>query len=231
MPAAPRTIGQVLESIRGEFPDISVSKVRYLENEGLISPERDHPSGYRRFYPADVERLLFVLRAQRDRYLPLKVIREELAAMDRGEALPDAMEAAAAATTPQASEPSRRQPRQTSAQRQLFTRRELLSESGLGEAALIELERLKVISHRKGTQRYGREMLALAVAAKRLGDYGVEPRQLRVLQQSASLEAALVEQAISQYQGRQGVPKEVLREVYRLVVNAHSGMMFSQLFG
>ena len=79
MPAAPRTIGQVLESIRGEFPDISVSKVRYLENEGLISPERDHPSGYRRFYPADVERLLFVLRAQRDRYLPLKVIREELA--------------------------------------------------------------------------------------------------------------------------------------------------------
>lgn len=230
MPAAPRTIGQVLESIRGEFPDISVSKVRYLENEGLISPERDHPSGYRRFYPADVERLLFVLRAQRDRYLPLKVIREELAAMDRGEVLPETADATVP-TTPQSAEPSRRQPRQPGTQRQLFTRRELLSESGLGEAALIELERLKVISHRKGTQRYGREMLALAVAAKRLGDYGVEPRQMRVLQQSASLEAALVEQAISQYQGRQGVPKEVLREVYRLVLHAHSGLMFSQLFG
>lgn len=230
MPAAPRTIGQVLESIRGEFPDISVSKVRYLENEGLISPERDHPSGYRRFYPADVERLLFVLRAQRDRYLPLKVIREELAAMDRGEVLPETADATVP-TTPQNAEPSRRQPKQPGTQRQLFTRRELLSESGLGEAALIELERLKVISHRKGTQRYGREMLALAVAAKRLGDYGVEPRQMRVLQQSASLEAALVEQAISQYQGRQGVPKEVLREVYRLVLHAHSGLMFSQLFG
>ncbi len=230
MPAAPRTIGQVLESIRGEFPDISVSKVRYLENEGLISPERDHPSGYRRFYPADVERLLFVLRAQRDRYLPLKVIREELAAMDRGEVLPETADATVP-TTPQNAEPSRRKPRQPGTQRQLFTRRELLSESGLGEAALIELERLKVISHRKGTQRYGREMLALAVAAKRLGDYGVEPRQMRVLQQSASLEAALVEQAISQYQGRQGVPKEVLREVYRLVLHAHSGLMFSQLFG
>lgn len=230
MPAAPRTIGQVLESIRGEFPDISVSKVRYLENEGLISPERDHPSGYRRFYPADVERLLFVLRAQRDRYLPLKVIREELAAMDRGEVLPETADATVP-TTPQNAEPSRRQPRQSGTQRQLFTRKELLSESGLGEAALIELERLKVISHRKGTQRYGREMLALAVAAKRLGDYGVEPRQMRVLQQSASLEAALVEQAISQYQGRQGVPKEVLREVYRLVLHAHSGLMFSQLFG
>ena len=230
MPAAPRTIGQVLESIRGEFPDISVSKVRYLENEGLISPERDHPSGYRRFYPADVERLLFVLRAQRDRYLPLKVIREELAAMDRGEVPPETADATVP-TTPQNAEPPRRQPRQPGTQRHLFTRRELLSESGLGEAALIELERLKVISHRKGTQRYGREMLALAVAAKRLGDYGVEPRQMRVLQQSASLEAALVEQAISQYQGRQGVPKEVLREVYRLVLHAHSGLMFSQLFG
>ena len=173
MPAAPRTIGQVLESIRGEFPDISVSKVRYLENEGLISPERDHPSGYRRFYPADVERLLFVLRAQRDRYLPLKVIREELAAMDRGEVLPETADATVP-TTSQNAELSRRQPRQPGTQRQLFTRRELLSESGLGEAALIELERLKVISHRKGTQRYGREMLALAVAAKRLGNYEVE---------------------------------------------------------
>ena len=215
MPVAPRTIGQVLESIRGEFPDISVSKVRYLENEGLISPERDHPSGYRRFYPSDVERLLFVLRAQRDRYLPLKVIREELAAMDRGELPSENVEVPAPPSAPAPEVPEQR--RQSSGnQRQLFTRRELLSESGLGEAALIELER---------------EMLALAVAAKRLGDYGVEPRQMRVLQQSASLEAALVEQAISQYQGRQGVPKEVLREVYRLVVNAHSGMMFSQLFG
>ncbi len=230
MPAAPRTIGQVLESIRGEFPDISVSKVRYLENEGLISPERDHPSGYRRFYPADIERLLFVLRAQRDRYLPLKVIREELAAMDRGEVLPEVSDTTVS-PAPQNTDLPRRQPKQPGTQRQLFTRKELLSESGLGEAALIELERLKVISHRKGTQRYGREMLALAVAAKRLGDYGVEPRQMRVLQQSASLEAALVEQAISQYQGRQGVPKEVLREVYRLVLHAHSGLMFSQLFG
>lgn len=150
--------------------------------------------------------------------------------MDRGEVLPETADATVP-TTPQNAEPSRRQPRQPGTQRQLFTRRELLSESGLGEAALIELERLKVISHRKGTQRYGREMLALAVAAKRLGDYGVEPRQMRVLQQSASLEAALVEQAISQYQGRQGVPKEVLREVYRLVLHAHSGLMFSQLFG
>lgn len=150
--------------------------------------------------------------------------------MDRGETVPESAESTPPPVS-QETETPRRQTRQTGTQRQLFTRRELLTESGLGEAALIELERLKVITHRRGTQRYGREMLTLAVAAKRLGDYGVEPRQMRVLQQSASLEAALVEQAISQYQGRQGVPKEVLREVYRLVVNAHSGMMFSQLFG
>ena len=230
MPAAPRTIGQVLESIRGEFPDISVSKVRYLENEGLISPERDHPSGYRRFYPADVERLLFVLRAQRDRYLPLKVIREELAAMDRGGGASRDRGCGRADDTPERGTVTEAAQATGNPAPALHAQGTSLG-VGAGDGRLIELERLKVISHRKGTQRYGREMLALAVAAKRLGDYGVEPRQMRVLQQSASLEAALVEQAISQYQGRQGVPKEVLREVYRLVLHAHSGLMFSQLFG
>jgi len=72
MSGAARTIGVVLEMIRPEFPDISVSKLRYLETEGLISPDRQQPSGYRRFSQQDIDRLLYVLRAQRDRYLPLK---------------------------------------------------------------------------------------------------------------------------------------------------------------
>lgn len=87
MPPAARTIGRVLEMIRPEFPDISVSKLRYLEAEGLIAPDRQQPSGYRRFNQEDVDRLLYVLRAQRDRYLPLKVIREELEALDRESSL------------------------------------------------------------------------------------------------------------------------------------------------
>ena len=230
MPAAPRTIGQVLEAIRGEFPDISVSKLRYLEGEGLISPERDHPSGYRKFHPKDVERLLFILRAQRDRYLPLKVIREQLEAMDRGENPEEVTnESPSAPSSPSPDPTSRAQP--ATRRGQLFKRRELLEESGLGEAALIELERLKLIAHRPGTQLYGREALTLAWAAKRLSDYGVDIRQLRLVQQAAAMESALVEQALTQYQRRQGAPPEVRNEVYQIVMNAHTAMVISQLVG
>ncbi|MGA7690578.1 MAG: MerR family transcriptional regulator, partial [Jiangellales bacterium] len=77
------SIGQVLAGLREDFPDVTISKIRFLETEGLVEPERA-PSGYRRFTPTDVERLRYVLAAQRDHYLPLKVIREHLDAIDRG---------------------------------------------------------------------------------------------------------------------------------------------------
>lgn len=86
---APRTgmktmsIGVVIKRLREEFPDVTVSKIRFLESEGLISPERTQ-SGYRRFTDADVDRLRYILVTQRDNYLPLKVIREQLEAMDKG---------------------------------------------------------------------------------------------------------------------------------------------------
>ena len=223
MPSAPRTIGQVLDAIRGEFPDISVSKLRYLESEGLISPERDHPSGYRRFQQQDVDRLLFVLRAQRDRYLPLKVIREQLDALDRGEPIPENAEA------PPPVDQTPPPPPATSQKNQLFTRRQLMAESGLGEAAMIELEHLKLVSHRKGTQVYGRESLGVAMAAKRLADVGVDVRQLRAIQQAATMEAALVEQVLSQFRRRSGVPPEIRTEVFRTVIGAHSSLMMQQL--
>src|SRR5690348_11129321 len=85
------TIGEVLTRLRADFPDVTISKIRFLEAEGLVEPERT-PAGYRKFTPSDVERLRFVLSCQRDRYLPLRVIREQLDAMDRGVApdeLPD----------------------------------------------------------------------------------------------------------------------------------------------
>jgi DNA-binding transcriptional MerR regulator len=102
-------IGEVLAQLRGEFPDISVSKIRFLETEGLIEPARS-PSGYRRFCAADVDRLRYILAAQRDQYLPLRVIKERLA---------DAPPAA---------------------EERLLSRRELLEEAGLSEALLTELE-------------------------------------------------------------------------------------------
>lgn len=78
------SIGSVLARLRDDFPDVTISKIRFLESEGLITPERA-PSGYRRFNESDYQRLRFVLTAQRDRYLPLKVIREQLDAMDQEE--------------------------------------------------------------------------------------------------------------------------------------------------
>lgn len=228
MASAPRTIGQVLEMIRSEFPDISVSKLRYLESEGLIAPERDQPSGYRRFRQDDVDRLLFVLRAQRDRYLPLKVIREYLEAMDRGEDVQlDVVAPEPAAVPPETPRPQR--PRQSAAAGRLVTRRQLLAESGLGEAALIELERLRIITLRRGTQLYGPEAVAIAAAAKRLGSFGVDPRQLRVVHQAAVTEAALVEQALAPYQRRSGIPKDVMADVYRAVLQAHAALLHSQI--
>ena len=82
------SIGDVLDQLRPEFDDITISKIRFLESQGLIDPERT-PSGYRKFYPSDVERLRFILREQREHFLPLKVIKERLAEMDSG-AIPDA---------------------------------------------------------------------------------------------------------------------------------------------
>src|SRR5438094_5399247 len=80
------SIGTVLNVLRDEFPEVTISKIRFLESEGLVEPQRT-PSGYRKFTAGDVERLGHVLRMQRDHYLPLKVIREHLEAMERGEAV------------------------------------------------------------------------------------------------------------------------------------------------
>src|SRR5437868_8306058 len=83
-PTAAVSIGDVLDQLRPEFADITISKIRFLESQGLIDPERT-PSGYRKFSPADIERLRFILREQREHFLPLKVIKERLDVLDRGE--------------------------------------------------------------------------------------------------------------------------------------------------
>ena len=99
MPYGLRSIGQVLSVLKADFPDVSISKIRFLESEGLIAPERA-PSGYRRYAESDIARLRYILTVQKSHYLPLKVIREHLEAMDRGEDPPrlEPLTGAAAAT-------------------------------------------------------------------------------------------------------------------------------------
>ena len=108
-PAQLRSIGQVLTILKAEFPDITISKIRFLEGEGLLAPERA-PSGYRRYAQADIERLRYILTMQRDHYLPLKVIKDHLDMMDRGED-PPAVETPGPAATVRAEKlaPSRKE--------------------------------------------------------------------------------------------------------------------------
>ena len=231
MPPAPlRSIGQVLTILKTEFPDVSISKIRFLEGEGLVAPERA-PSGYRRYAEADVERLRYILTMQRDHYLPLKVIRDHLEMIDRG-IEPPSVEAPAP-TSLAVAEPESPvvpvAPRQTGDKRPIrLTRRELIQVSGLSEATLIELERQQMVLPRRGSLYYGREALTICVVARKLQNYGMDTRHMRAIKQSAEREAGLVEQAVQPYLRRSGQEAAAAAsEVTKLVVHAHAALMYT----
>ena len=182
------SIGQVLDELSPEFPDISPSKIRFLEAEGLIQPLRSS-SGYRRFSAADIRRLRFILTAQRDEYLPLRVIKERLDALDGAAAHGGA--GAAGAVPPVA-----------------MTRSELLAAAGAAEELLAELEDYGLI---RRARSYGTRTLSILRSAVRLGEYGVQPRHLRVVKAAADREAALVEQAVAPMTRQKGSREPALR--------------------
>ena len=171
-------IGEVLAQLRPEFPDISTSKIRFLEAEGLIEPARSR-SGYRRFSAADIERLRYILTMQRDSYLPLRVIRERLATMGDGEA-----GGAGAANGHPEGRPA-----------DDMTRRQLLDAAEISETELTELEDYGLI--RRVGRHYGRDALAVARAVAALRQYGVQARHLRAVKAAADREANLVEQVVA----------------------------------
>lgn len=189
------TIGSVLTLLREDFPDLSVSKVRFLDAQGLVSPER-RESGYREYTERDIERLRFVLSAQRDKFWPLKVIREALDAFDRGlapdvsaDGRPQVPTPAADADLPTAEE--LRPPRTTPLR---LTREELASGSGLSGAEVGELETFHLV--RPAQDGHFDEFdLSVAHAAKALSRYGVQGRHLRPFRLAADREIGLVEQA------------------------------------
>lgn len=234
-----RSIGQVLAVLKPDFDDVSISKIRFLESEGLIAPERA-PSGNRRYAESDVERLRYILTVQRNHYLPLKVIREHLDLMDKG-IEPPRLESPAATAAPD-EEAMLRQvapPQPRTAKRESdytddgsairVTRRELLELSGLTDAALAELERHALVAPRRGTVYYGRDALTVAVVARKLSAYGMDARHLRVIKQAAEREVGLVEQAIAPHLRRSPSPGQVAGEVVQLVLHAHAAIMRSTM--
>ncbi|MDJ1135707.1 MerR family transcriptional regulator [Streptomyces iconiensis] len=184
--SGPVSIGAVLQALREEFPEVTVSKIRFLEAEGLVEPERS-PSGYRKFRTEDIERLSYVLRMQRDHYLPLKVIREHLDALGRGERPP-----AIPAPTREAPEPGVTPP----APAVRIGRKELLTVAGIDEAELAEWEAYGLVAA-SADGAYELTEVTVARLVTDLGRFGLEPRHLRAMKAAAERQVDLVEQIVA----------------------------------
>ena len=196
------TIGAVLAALSPDFPDITISKIRFLEAEGLVTPERTG-SGYRTFSSHDLERLRYILTAQRDRFWPLKVIAEALDKLDRGlepvgnaqaPAGPQVPAAAADPYLPSASEVGRRGHLR-------LTDAELRQAAGLDQDTFEALSTYGLL-HPDASGHFGDAALAVARAAGALAAYGIEPRHLRPFRTAADREIGLVQQVLSPVRGR-----------------------------
>ena len=224
------SIGEVLSKLRSEFPDVTISKIRFLESEGLIEPERT-PSGYRKFKKIDLERLRYVLSAQRDQYLPLRVIKENLDALDRGltpSNVPGSPAAPRLATIDGEFAPSN-----FIHDSQLrLSRDELIQSSGLLEAQLAQIESFGLIEM-KG-RYYDADALAVARAVAEMSSFGIEARHLRSFKTSADREVGLVEQVITPLLRQKGSEaaaraEEVQRELASLSIRLHAALVASGL--
>jgi DNA-binding transcriptional MerR regulator len=216
-------IGEVLARLRAEFPDVSVSKIRFLESEGLIEPARS-PSNYRMFDAEDIERLRYILTVQRDQYLPLRVIKERLVPPPaHGDpAAPDA-----------AGDPADGQPAAADAPPGgPLSRRQLLAAAGIDEPELAELETFGLV--RRVGRMYGRDALAVAAAAAALGKYGVEARHLRAVRAAVEREISFIEQVVAPTL-RQRNPEAIrhagrtAREIAALTMRLHGALVEAAL--
>lgn len=194
----------MLAQLRSDFPDVTISKIRFLESEGLVRPART-ASGYRQFTSADVERLRFILAAQRDRYLPLKVIREQLEAADQGAA----KVLRAADLAPAAGH--------------RVTRDDLLARAGIEPGVLADLEQHGLVRAGPGGF-YDHEAVQIASTVRAMVEHGVEARHLRTFRAAADREIGLVEQVLATVHRRRDRARveEVVRELAALSVTLHT---------
>jgi DNA-binding transcriptional MerR regulator len=203
--AAPRrkslTIGAVCKALKQEFPDISISKIRYLEDQKLLTPRRTQ-GGYRLYTQNDVQRLRTILRLQRDEFLPLRVIRQELAA---GRSEPEVAQAAppdGAAAAPDARQPGAMLRRLTFSIAQrgaMYSLEDVVEETGADVRLIAELEDFGIIKGdaRGGTKYYDETEREIVRAVSELSRYGVAGRNLRVFKTSAERESALLQQILA----------------------------------
>jgi DNA-binding transcriptional MerR regulator len=225
------TIGEVLGKLRPDFPDVTISKIRFLEAEGLVAPERS-PSGYRKFSHDDVARLRFILTAQRDQYLPLRVIRGQLAALDRG--LPPDAAATVLPTDAGDSDGPRPETFRRPPSELRLTRVGVAQAAGCEPEFLDELERYGLIAPRAGTRHYDGDALTVAKTATSMARFGFEPRHLRAMKSAADRETGLMEQVLAPLargRGPEGRSQaaQAVAELAALSVRLHAALVRAAL--
>ena len=222
-------IGEVLDRLRPDFPGITIPKIRFLEDKGLIKPERT-AAGYRKFAAEDVDRLRYVLRMQRDHYLPLRVIGDHLDAMDRGLEPPPIDPVVP--TVPKVALAADGMPSPESFLRRdhvRLSRRELLKIAEVSEELLGELEQYGLVTPSR-TGHFDTDALVIAQTARELADFGFEPRHLRAFKTSADREVGLVEQIVApDKRGRDAAAKaraeETVSEIAALSIRLHATLV------
>ena len=220
------TIGEVLAVLRDDFPDVTISKIRYLESEDLVHPERT-ASGYRKFSRADVSRLRYVLAAQRDQYLPLKVIKEHLAALDRGEPLPGTVVGAGNVPPPPAAGEG------SAEQVPPLTADQFARAAGLEPEQLADCVQFGLLAT-DADGRHPAADLEVARAAAGLARHGIEPRHLRVYRSGVEREAGLIEQLVApvlraRSEEARTRATEKLRELATLSAQLHTALLEARL--
>ena len=188
-----RSIGEVLVSVKTEFPDITISKIRFLEAEGLIEPERT-PSGYRKFYADDVDKLRSILKMQRDEYLPLKVIKERLLKHDADESVGELPDADFDGNGAKASEEIAEAP--TGLQMSI---EEMSAATGVDRERIRELESFGIVcSHGPDAAKYydGDDYIILSIVRDFLA-HGIEPRHLTMYKHFADRESDFFEALVA----------------------------------
>lgn len=218
------SIGDVLGLLKADFPDVTISKIRFLESEGLVMPQRTS-SGYRKFAPGDVQRLRYILGLQRDQYLPLRVIKDHLDAIDRGLQ----PQSGSQPLRPLVSVDTLVKPEDFSAAKPVrMTASEVCEAADINASTLAEIEHFGLVSSADG--HYSSDDFAVLRAVGALLRFGIEPRHLRAFRAAADREIGLVQQVITPIakskspDGEQRAA-ETAREIAALSVALHAALV------
>jgi DNA-binding transcriptional MerR regulator len=225
------SIGAVLDLLRPDFPDVTISKIRFLEAEGLVTPQRA-ASGYRRFTAYDCARLRFILTAQRDQYLPLKVIKAQLDAQPDGELpLTGSPYGVPRLVMVGDGAPAEADAVAVTASRVRLSREDLLDRSGVDDDLLTALLKAGVITTGPG-RFFDEHAVVILQCARALADYGVEPRHLRAFRSAADRQSDLIAQIAGPLvkagkTGSRDRADDLAREVAALAITLHTSLIKS----